>query len=94
MVLKLSGNMKEVVNKKVTRFDILKVMNYLIMRTNDESIYDNWITYAIPDEANDIDIQEIADDDEMFHDTVNQFIKLSKYFKDGIEIEGVWHHGK
>lgn len=87
----LSGNMKEItIEKPVTRYEILRVMNYLIKSTTDEDIYEIWIQ-SVPDQVTDEELKEISEDSEDFKDIVETFLKLSKYLKSGVKIEGEWY---
>lgn len=71
------------------RFEALKSMNNIIKSMNDESAYSAWI-YVVPDEADDDELQEIAEEDEeSFKEACNLFAKLvKKYMKYGMYIDG------
>lgn len=71
------------------RFEALKSMNTIIKSMNDESAYSAWI-YVVPDEADDDELQEIAEEDEeSFKEACNLFAYLvQKYMKYGLYIDG------
>lgn len=71
------------------RFEILKSIDTIIKSMNDESAYTAWI-HIIPDEADDDELQEIAEeDDETFGDACKLFAKLvMKYMKYGLYVDG------
>lgn len=70
------------------KFNIVKGMNEVILSMNNEEAYMTWI-YIVPDEASDYDFMDIADDEELFADTVQCFKRLmNKYLKDGLYIDG------
>lgn len=71
------------------RFEALRSMNNIIKSMNDESAYTAWI-YVIPDEADDDELQEIAEEDEeSFKEACNLFAYLvKKYMKYGMYIDG------
>ena len=64
------------------RIDFLKQMdNYIRYKINDENIIEEWITYGLPDGYDDIDLMEIATDDDLWLDCVNCFTKCRKMGK-------------
>lgn len=71
------------------RFEALKSMNTIIKSMNDENAYSTWI-WVIPDEADDEELQEIAEEDEeSFKEACDLFAKLvQKYMKYGLYIDG------
>ena len=76
----------------MNKFELVKAMNELILATGDEDIYETWFM-TVPDVADDTDFKEIAESEELFKETVNSFIRLSKYFKEGLELFGTWYEG-
>lgn len=71
---------------KFYRLDLIRGMNALIISMNNEEAYMSWIN-LVPDQATDADLEEIAEDDELFDDAVKLFCKLFKcYIKDGLFI--------
>jgi hypothetical protein len=79
--------------RRVNKFELIKAMHEIILATTDERLYEIW-DRIVPDEADDTDFQDIADDKELFRDTVNCFIRLSKHFKEGLNFEGEWFMGE
>lgn len=69
------------------KFELVKSMNTIVKElNNEEGYYNHWI-YIVPDEADDEDFRDIAEDEELFTDTVNSFKSIMKNFlKDGIYI--------
>ena len=47
--------------------------SYVRNNIDDEDIFDYWLTYGVPDGADDSTIREIAEDDEEWLETVNAF---------------------
>ena len=76
----------------MNKTELVRAMNEIIIATTDEDLYEVWIQ-VVPDQADDIDFKEIAEDKELFKDTVNCFIRLSKYFKEGLNFGGEWFKG-
>lgn len=75
------------------RFANLKAMNELIKSMNNEDAYFEWIN-LIPDQACDEDLLDIAQDQELFDDSVNLFIRLcEEYIEDGLFIGGILYGG-
>ena len=68
----------------------LKVLNELILATTDEDIIDSWLQ-IVPDQADDEDFKEIAEDEKLFSWTMNKFLNLSKYLRDGVKLFGKWY---
>ena len=66
------------------RFEMVKAMHTLIQALNNEhAYYCHWI-YIVPDEATDDDLEYIAEDDELFMDTVRCFKDcMEMYLPDG-----------
>lgn len=60
----------------VLRMNILGGMNAFVGDLGDEDILENWITYGVPDEATEEDLQMIAEDDECFADVCECFAKI------------------
>ena len=76
--------MKKVEDRK---FELVKSMNIIVKElNNEEAYYGSWI-YIVPDEADDEDFRDIAEDEELFVDTVKCFKGIMRnYLKDGIYI--------
>lgn len=70
------------------KFELVKSMNTIVTAlNNEEPYYQRWI-YIVPDCASDEDFRDIAEDEELFKDTVDCFKGIMKdYLKDGIYID-------
>ncbi len=68
--------------KENERFEAVKAMNTLVKSLNDESAYYNHWIYIVPDEASDDDLEYIAEDEELFKDTVSMFLRIMKVYAD------------
>lgn len=65
------------------RFEAVKAMNTLVRLMNDEEAYMEWIV-TVPDQADDNDLLDIADDEELFSETVSDFFRIwSDYADEG-----------
>ena len=67
------------------KVEFVKALNELILATGDEDLFE------VPSEE---DFEFIANDEESFKETVNTFIRLSKHFKEGLNLYGNWYHGE
>ena len=68
------------------RADFVRSMNNIMVHMNDENAYMKWIT-VVPDGADEEDFKAIADDEELFDETVYLFKYLmERYMKNGIYI--------
>ena len=76
--------------EQTTKEEIIRVMNTLIHATQDEDLIDIWLM-LVPDGADNTDLKEIAEDEELFKAVVTRFIGLSKYFQEGINLFGRWY---
>ena len=86
MIMITESEVKIMYSDKDYRLDLIRGMNALIISMNNEEAYARWI-YLVPDEATDEDLQEIAEDDELFDDAITLFCKLFNcYIKDGLFI--------
>lgn len=63
---------------KETRIKQLKAMHELMTLANDEDIYMAWI-YTMPDEPSEEDFEDIAEDDEMYNECFDAFVRLIKH---------------
>lgn len=53
--------------KKILRMNLLGGMNYYIIEhIQDEEAFEDWITYGVPDQATEEDLETIAEDDELW----------------------------
>lgn len=77
------------------KFEVLKAMNTIVMAINDETAYyRDWI-WLIPDEADDDELRQCAEDDEIFSDAVKQFIYIMKiYGVNGLYVDKKLYKGK
>ena len=62
--------------KKILRMNLLGGMNSYIRDYINEDAQEEWLTYGVPDEADEETIAEIADDDEQFVEIAHLFGKL------------------
>lgn len=60
------------------RAELVEAMHEYMTRVNDEDIYDYWVMMGVPDDPRDCDYETIAEDHEMFRETVALFAKLVK----------------
>lgn len=68
------------------RADFVRSMNDIIVHLNDENAYMKWIA-VVPDGADEEDFKTIADDEELFDETVYLFKDLmERYMKNGIYV--------
>lgn len=71
---------------KDERTDFVRSMNDIMVHMNDENAYMKWIQ-VVPDGATQDDFEAIADDEELFDETVYLFKDIMKqYMKNGIYI--------
>lgn len=69
------------------RLEVLRAMNTIAKFFNHEDAYLNWICGAVPDQADEDDLESIAEDEEMFSDAVDVFKFIWKtYLKDGLYV--------
>lgn len=76
----------------MNKIELIRVMNEIILATGDEDIYETWFL-TVPDTADEDDFKDIAESDELFSETVNSFIRLSKYFREGLKFFDKWYKG-
>lgn len=68
------------------RAEFVQSMNNVVKHLNDENAYMHWIT-VVPDEAEQVDFEDIADDEELFDEVVYLFKNImERYLKNGIYI--------
>ena len=61
------------------RIEFLKQFDYYVKNIiEDEDIIDMWLRFGVPDGYNEIDLKDIALDDEMWIDCVNCFSNCCK----------------
>ena len=70
------------------KFELVRSMNTIVTAlNNEEPYYQRWID-IVPDCASDEDFRDIAENEELFKDTVDCFKGIMKdYLKDGIYID-------
>ena len=59
-----------------SRINQLKAMHDLMTEANDESVYMRWVELGVPDCPDKDDFEFIAQDDEMYNECFDLFIKL------------------
>ena len=69
---------------KEKRIENLRNMHELMCKMNNEEAYMWWIEVGVPDEPSYYDLVDIAEDDEMYEECIETFLKILKeYGKDG-----------
>lgn len=63
-----------------SRTILLAKLNSIIKMMNDEEAYMTWI-YLVPDEAGWSDFNDIAEDDKMFEEVLEAFIRIFSNYK-------------
>lgn len=71
----------------VLRKNLVKGMNEYIQCLNDETAYYDYWIMLVPDEATEDDLQDIAEDDELFNETCVLFGKLIKKYGDDLWVK-------
>lgn len=71
---------------EVLRMNLVGGMNEYVKCMNDENAYMAWIM-IVPDEATEEDLQDIANDDEIFQEVVELFNKLIKRYGDDLYLK-------
>lgn len=65
------------------RYKLMKAMNTIVRAMNNEDAYYEWIN-TVPDEADDNELMDIAQDDELFADSCDAFKSIMQtYIDDG-----------
>lgn len=71
------------IDKTLIRMNLLGGMNdYIINVIGDETLIDSWLSCGVPDEAEESDLEDIARDDDLWFDTVEEFQRLLMIAKD------------
>jgi hypothetical protein len=71
------------IDKTLIRMNLLGGMNdYIINVIGDETLTESWLIDGVPDEATEDDLKEIAEDDDLWYDTVEEFQRLLAVAKD------------
>lgn len=76
------------------KIQLIKALNELILATGDEDIFEVWFMTGVPDSPSEEDFEFIANNETSFKETVNTFIRLSKHFKEGLNLYGNWYKGE
>ena len=63
------------------RYKLMKAMNTIVRTMNNEDAYYEWIN-IVPDEADDNELMDIAQDDELFADSCNAFKSIMQAYGD------------
>ena len=77
----------------MNKVEFIKALNEIILGLGDEDLIDIWLMNGVEDCPTDEDFEFIANNQESFDETVNCFVRLSKYIKTGININGKWYKG-
>jgi hypothetical protein len=77
----------------MNRVEFIKALNEIVLGLGDEELIEGWLMNGVPDCPSEEDFEFIANDQESFDETVNCFVRLSKYIKTGIKINGKWYKG-
>lgn len=69
------------------RKEVVRSMHHLISELNNEDAYLEWISAAVPDCPCDEDYENIAEDEELFTETIKSFNQIwDNYISDGLYI--------
>ena len=63
------------------RYKLMKAMHTIVRTMNNEDAYYEWIN-IVPDEADDNELMDIAQDDELFADSCNAFKSIMQVYGD------------
>ena len=72
------------------RVTLLKAMNELVLALGDEEQIEPWLIVGMGDCPSEEDFEFVANNEESFAETVHEFIKLSKHFKEGVYLDNKW----
>lgn len=72
---------------------IIKAMDTICRALNDESLEELWLTFGVPDEADEDDYKEIAENPRMREDTEKEFFHLM-HMADQDKMPICWEGGK
>lgn len=78
----------------MNRVEFIKALNEIVLGLGDEELIEEWLINGVPDCPDEDDFEFIAENQNAFDETVNCFVRLSKYIKTGIKIDGKWYMGK
>ena len=77
----------------MNRVEFIKALNEIVLGLGDEELIESWLMNGVPDCPTDEDFEFIAQNQESFNEAINCFVRLSKYIKTGIKIDGKWYKG-
>ena len=61
-----------------TRMNLLQQMHNFILSIGDEEIYEEWVTFCVPDEPSEDDYEFIANDEILWNEITEKFIQIIK----------------
>lgn len=64
-----------------TKMNLLQQMHNFILNIGDEEIYEEWVTFCIPDEPSEDDYEFIANDETLWNEITEKFIQIIKHTK-------------
>ena len=70
--------------KKAQKVQLVKLMHEIMLNMNNEGAYQSWI-YTVPDCPLEDDFDYIASDNDLFNETIDDFIRIfNRYKKSGL----------
>ena len=78
---------------QVNKIDFVKSLNEIILGLGDEDLIESWLMVGVPDCPSEEDFEFIANNEESFDETVNCFVRLSKYIKTGLFLDNKFYNG-
>lgn len=71
------------IDKTLIRMNMLGGMNdYIINVVGEDTLIESWLIDGVPDEATEDDLRRIAEDDDLWFDTAEEFVRLLMVAKD------------
>ena len=64
-----------------TKMNLLQQMHNFILNIGDEEIYEEWVTFCVPDEPSEDDYEFIASDEILWNEITEKFIQIIKHTK-------------
>lgn len=77
----------------MNKVEFIKALNEIIIGLGDEDLIEPWLMCGVPDCPSEEDFEFIANNQKSFDETVNLFVKMSKYIKTGIYIDNKFYKG-
>ena len=77
----------------MNKVEFIKALNEIIIGLGDEDLIEPWLCGGVPDCPSEEDFEFIAENQKSFDETVNLFVRLSKYIKTGIYIDNKFYKG-